>query len=215
MSGELILGRIFDLAVEEVLSDTARRLLHRRTTAVRALLIEDLRNSGVSLAEAAERDEVVSMMITLVEALRQGAATRNLRIIARILAGKAANPAEGTEDFIAWSDAIKGLTYKDISFLLTHWRRYSEMRIEDAAPGGDPVKVTRDKILRELVGEGKLLQSTAEYEMYGYSLLRTGFVTMMSLISDFNVFVPTSRLSRLVEMARLDEWAETELAETE
>ena len=210
MAAELVVGKAFDLAVGELLSTSVQRLMATRTSAVRAAIVEDARNARVELNDLVLKDENVAMMVALVDALRQGAAIRNLRIIARILTYKASHPAEGTDDFLNWTDTVRALTTKEIIFLLTLWRSFQEDPDEPDADR-DPNKSARAKAFTKLVGAGKLLRDTQEYEVYGYSLLRTGLVAMISIMAEFNMFRPTEKLAKLIEMARLNEWAEGEL----
>lgn len=211
---ELVIGKAFDLAVGEVLSESVRRLMVARTMKVRAAILEDVRNANIELSDLMSKDANIAMMIALVEALRQGAAIRNLRIIARILTYKAIRPDETTDDFLSWTEVVKSLTARELWFLITLWKSFKE---DPDEPGSDRdnSKTARAKAFSKLVGPGRLLKDAYEYETYGYSLLRTGFVTMISIIADFNLFRPTEKLDRLVEMARLNNWAEGTIEEME
>jgi hypothetical protein len=174
--------------------------------------MEQLRNGEIDPETAAASDRTAGMMVQYFVAMTQGAAFRNLQLLAQVLAYSAKNVEDGQDEFVRWSDAIGGLTKQEIVFLAGLWRIYSETS-PDHSNENDLLKPARERVHRELVGPGKVCKNFDEFQEVGYALLRTGFVMMVSLIGGFNSFRPAPRLLRLVQMADLNSFADEKLDE--
>lgn len=193
----------FDTVVPEPLKVLWRKYLDDR----RAMLLEELRTAEVDIEEACRRDEVLAMLIKFFQAMMQGPAFRNLRVIAQVLAYKAAKPERQTEDFIVWADAIGGMLPEEVIFATTLFRNEQI----SAAKTGEADKQHADATFltkQELVGTGKQLETNDHYQMVGSALSRTGLVFPVTGWEELT-FVTTPRMAQLVKIARTGEWADS------
>lgn len=190
-------------AGEVVIPEAMKGLMVRRQRAAFEILVEALRVAKVDPEEAAARDDVAAMFIKFYHAMAQGAAFANLRVIAQVLAGKAADASARTDDFISWADAIAALTYEEVVFLAVMCRCFSEAYDRQT----DPEEARKHGWTNTFMEFSSRLGSKADFQATGMALTRTGFVTLISLASGLS-FEPTSRLFRLAEMAQLDAWAD-------
>lgn len=209
MSGfEMIAQTAFDIAVKREI----QRAFRKRADAATSALIEALRIADVDPAEAAERDEVVAMMVAFYLAMAEGAAVRNLRLLARVHAGKAADRDARTDDFIMWKDAIAGLLHEEAVILATlhkHWRMATAYSIErgldlDEGPLHNSVL---PNVRAELTGPGMLFKGPADFTHAATAIARTGFVSVMPVWGGVSI-VPTPRLAQLAKLADLQAWAD-------
>lgn len=206
-AGAGALAIMAEKAAEVVIPEALRGFLERRRRAATELLIEELRIAEVDPETAASRDDVLAMFVKFYQAMSQGAAFRNLRVIAKVLAGKAANAATTTDDFIMWADSIGGMLHEEVVFLATlikHYERQAQLAKKDEAPNiNEAMKNARN----ELRGVGKLFPDTPTYDGVGSALLRTGFVIPVSAWGGVT-FAPSPRALKLAQMVRLDAWAD-------
>jgi hypothetical protein len=193
-------------AAEIVIPEAMRGFLEKRRAAAFNILMEELRTAKVDAEEAASRDEVAAMFVKFYQAMAQGAAFRNLRVIAKILAHKAADPNERADDFIMWADAIGGLLPEEAVLLAALHRHYAKARV---MKNNVVDKVHTQAMLtlqQELVGPKKTFANKDDFEATGTALARTGFVILVSSPGMMS-FAPSPRLNRLAQLAVLDDWA--------
>lgn len=194
-------------AAEVVIPESMKRYLEGRKKRSFDILVEELRIGNVDPEEAAARDEVAAMFVKFYQAMAQGAAFRNLRIIAKILAHKAADPKERTDDFIMWADAIGGMT-RDECIVLATLLRIGKIQSRDT--GLPPTLNTHDvfKVARiELCGAGKRFSDTQSYYATCSAMVRTGLVIPASGYGSIE-YVLSIRAVDLANMVLLDEWAD-------
>ena len=75
---ELIAKAALDIAIRSEI----QKFLRKRTSEATLILIEEMRTASIDPAQAAERDDVIAMMVSFYLAMAEGAAFNNLRDIA-------------------------------------------------------------------------------------------------------------------------------------
>jgi len=147
------------------------------------------------------------MFVKFYQAMAQGAAFRNLRLIAKILAHKAANTTERTDDFLMWADSIAGLLPEEAVLLAALHRHYADAKLKKKEP--DRIHNQAMTTLQgELVGPRKTFATKEQLEATGTALGRTGFVILVSGWGGGMSFSPAPRLDQLATLASLDQWAD-------
>lgn len=197
-------------AAEVAVPEAVRAFFEKRQRVAFDILIEELRTAKVSPDEAAARDEVAAMFVKFYHAMAQGAAFKNLRLIAKILAHKAAHVGERTDDFLMWADTIAGLLPEEAVLLAALHRHYADAR----ARKKEPDKIHNQAMItlqQELVGARKTFATKEQLEATGTALTRTGFVILVSGWGGGMSFSPAPRLDELARLASLDAWAEDQI----
>lgn len=200
----------FDTVVPEALKTVWRRYLDER----RIMLLEELRAANVDIEEACKRDEVVAMLVKFFQAMVQGPAFRNLKLIAQILAGKSADENSRTDDFIMWADTIGSLTAEEIIFFVRLFdadaQAVEEMRIERSLDSYKHHSRLTTLAKKKLVGSGNICPTNDHFQMLGSSLARTGLVIPVSSGGELT-FAVSPRASELMTLVRANEAAEDAL----
>lgn len=206
------LDLIAKVALDIAIKSEIQKFLRKRTTEATSILIEEMRIANIDPGEAAERDDVIAMMVSFYLAMAEGAAFKNLRLIAKILAGKAADPSARTDDFIMWKEAIASLTREEAILLATLHKHWEMAKAYGAAQGqtdseGELHNAVLPNVRAELTGPEKLFAEPAEFTHAATWISRTGFVSVMPVWGGVSV-VPTGRLAMLATMANLQAWAD-------
>jgi hypothetical protein len=194
-------------AAEVVIPEAMRGFLDKRRRAAFDILVEELRTAKVSPDEAAERDDVVGMMVKFYTAMAQGAAFSNLRVMAKILAGKAADASQRSDDFVMWADSIGGMLPDEVRVLATLTRFYQAELGRNTEREGSTIDRAMSATRDELVGEGKFFSDAVEFRGALSALLRTGLVLPVSAWGDL-AYEPSPRALRLARLVALDGWAD-------
>jgi hypothetical protein len=190
-------GEVFDLA----LSDAWRRLMERRATTARRILIEELERGNARLEDVSDRDEAAAMVFEYAEAAKRGAARRNLRLIAQVMANSLKQtPPVYADDFLRWATLLASLSREEISLAATMLRLWSHPLAKSSVSG------TTLAVKAELIGSGKLFPNESEFDATAFALSRTGLVIPVSGYGGTH-HQPTKRLEILANMARLEEGA--------
>jgi|CXWL01.1.fsa_nt_gi hypothetical protein len=202
----VVLIELAKKAAELVIPEAMRGFLGKRRRAAFDILMEELRTAKVNPEEAAARDEVAAMFVKFYQAMSQGAAFRNLRVIAKVLAHKAADATERSDDFIMWADAIGGLLHEEAVLLAALHRHYEQARIMKNNVANKVHNQAMLTLQTELVGAGKVFLTKDAFEATGTALARTGFVILVAG-GGMMTFAPSPRLAWLAQLATLDDWA--------
>ena len=194
-------------AAEIVIPEAMKTYFEHRKRRAFAIVVEELRLADVSPDEAASRSDVAAMFVKFYQAMSQGAAFKNLRVIAKILAHKVASPNERTDDFIMWADSIGDLLHEEAVLLAALHRHYEKAKITKNNVADKVHNQAMLTLQGELVGRGKTFETKDAFEATGTALARTGFVILVSGWGGMMSFAPSPRLARLAELASLDDWA--------
>jgi hypothetical protein len=195
-------------AAEIVIPEAMKAYFETRRQRAFEIAVEQLRIAKIDPEEAASRSEVAAMFVKFYQAMAQGAAFRNLRVIAKVLAHKAAHREERTDDFIMWADAIAGLLHEEAVLLAALHRHYARARVTKNNVADKVHNQAMSTLQGELVGMNKTFKTRESFEATGTALARTGFVILVTGWGGMISFAPSPRLDDLALLASLDEWAE-------
>jgi hypothetical protein len=83
-------------------------LLKKRVVAAREILLAEIPRGDVTLASA-ELEEVVAIIYRFLRSAQEGAARRNLRLLAQVIAGQSKNSAISADEFLYYANLLAGL----------------------------------------------------------------------------------------------------------
>jgi hypothetical protein len=200
------LATLAGTALNIAIRTEAQKYFKKRAERTTRLIVEALRTAKVEPKGVEKEESIAGMCVATYMAMAQGAAFRNLAVIAKVLAHKAADPNDNPDDFMSWVDAIAGLRHEEAVLLATLHAMTEEARKTREAPDkqhGIAIGETK----RRLVGPTKLIKSDDEFQALCGALSRTGFVILVSLASGLSA-APAPRLAQLAKMANLQAWAD-------
>jgi hypothetical protein len=183
-------------------SATLRQLMQKRSETARDILQTQLSKADISIADASDKDEAVAMVFEYIEAARQGAGRRNLRMLAEIMAGKLATPPIYASEFLRWSRLLADLSPEEIIALARLHVAWSDDRWRKADGNKDPHRVAVH-LQEVLVKEGAARNIADVYSILG-ALQRTGLV-VYSASAFHSAHVPTPRLDELLQLITIEE----------
>lgn len=192
-------GEVFDISLGEAFG----RLLQRRAAVARDILQEELARADIGVADAADRDEAAAMVFEYTEASRQGAARRNLRMLAQVLAGSLATPPIYASEFLRWSRILSDLTAEEIIYLARLHQAY-QMPEFDRSDGKKEYSALSKYLQARLISEG-VARDGAEVSGILGALQRTGLVFYSAGGFGGAWHKPTRRLSDLLQLIRIEE----------
>lgn len=93
------------------------RVMRRREEQAREVLLDELRRGRRTEYEAASEDEAAAVLFRYLRAAQEGAARRNLRLMAQVIRGQLESGHLVADEFLYWSETLATLTRQEISFL--------------------------------------------------------------------------------------------------
>jgi hypothetical protein len=102
------------------------RYLRRRLEAARDILLDELRHAGTTSAEAASEDETIAVCYRYSRAALEGTARLNLRLLAKVIAGKAAARNLVADEFLQHAEALATLSRDEIIVIGTMYGAWAE-----------------------------------------------------------------------------------------
>jgi len=194
-----LLGEVFDLGLGEALA----QVLRRRGEAAREILQQQLARAEINIADSADRDEAAAMVFGYIEAARQGAARRNLRMLAEIMSKKLATPPIYASEFLRWSRLLADLGPEEIITLA----RFHEVHHDgafDKGPGPKDLDGLTKKLEQMLVEVGAAKNSLDVQSILG-ALQRTGLIVYSAGGFGGAWHLPTPRLDELLKLVNIEE----------
>ncbi len=150
-------------------------LMRKRTEVARLILLEEIRH-GQSQLEFGDKDEAAAILYRYVRAAEEGAARRNLRLLAAVISGRASGPGLYADDFLRWADVLSGLRYEEI--LVLSVIQQMNAREPDGLSHKSPLTKFWNDCL-DALKENHRMEAT-QASAYAASLMRTGMVTPVS-----------------------------------
>jgi len=207
---------VAEQALSAAIGNALRRVLNLRAEQAFADLMDELRLEKITPESAAADDKTAARMLAFFAAMSQGAARRNLRVMAQIIARRAAYPLQAEDDFLSWSNTIAGLRREEVILLAT-FHRHQVACMQGLGP--DPNADERhEKMLdtnrltkEELIGPEKPFKTESAFMATAHGLTRTALLIDYPVL-DFSCFQTTTLMVELAEMIRLDQWADEALA---
>jgi hypothetical protein len=190
--GGWLSGEVFDLS----LGEAWRHVLKRRAEAARHILQDELAHAEINIADTMDKDEAASMVFGYVESARLGTARRNLRMLARILAGSLKSPPIYAGEFLRWSRVLADLSYEEMIVLAKYHQAFQHQ----------PEKDSQFEIFRAVYGElSKQGVFSDEDEMRSVlgALQRTGLI-LFQPGWDNGIYLVSPQLIKLMTLVDMD-----------
>ena len=158
-------------------SEALACVFKRRLDKAREILLDELRKGNAAEMEIANIDESVAIIYRYMRAAQEGAARLNLRLLAKIIAGKAISRSLFSDQFLRYSEILASLSREEVVLLATLYS--STLNSEKIGGSGHEKSPSADKLSREKL-VGTLFRTRDEYEAAAGALLRTGLVLATS-----------------------------------
>lgn len=176
-------------------------LAQQRLERARETLFAELRKGQISLADpSAGIDEFVRITHAYFRAADEGAAQRNLRILAQIAAGQAFKDALNSADFLSWTAILATLTREEL-IVLGSVVRVVGPKFEMLRPATGETWIAADAVAEICVPEH--IPVREEVESCLSSLPRTGLLLTSSVWGGTGYW-PAPRLRRLIGLIGID-----------
>ncbi|HJQ59866.1 MAG TPA: hypothetical protein VJ890_23360 [Vineibacter sp.] len=199
MIGSAVAALIAEVLTPKTLAATAgkatvksilHRVMNRRLKQARAILIDELRAGRTLPQFVASEDDAVAIIYRYGRAATEGAAQRNLRLMARMIRASTATRPLYADDFLRYAPMIESLSREEI--LLT-----AEAYRQALAGETDPWHTAA----RELETRGVLRAN--ESHRLTQALVRTGMVTL-HVVADSMIYGRTDLLMTIGSLAWLE-----------
>ncbi|MCX4151752.1 MULTISPECIES: hypothetical protein [Paraburkholderia] len=171
------------------------RLLKTRREAARTIMLRALKEGSVTLCES-DLEESVAVLYRYLRAAEEGAARRNLRLLAGVFAGQVSGQSIAADEFLYYADILSPLRREEVLLLGTLHRIW----IEQCAASPD-VSKRRTGTLGALKAEliPSVFEDDSDFVSVLASLTRTGLVSPFSGFGG-EYYQPSPLLQRLARM---------------
>lgn len=184
-----------------IVAKTVEAIYARRVEKARAIFLCELKQGRKTFASKPEDlDEVVAIVMAYLRCAEEGAAQRNLRLLARVAIGQAAEERCDAARFLSWTSTLASLRFEEIA--VVHALSCAE---RDTPPEQRPNGVSPDAVAAQLAADHTLAEP--EVTAYLNALLRTGLVVSNWGLGSGNVFRTTPLFRELSRLASLDDLA--------
>lgn len=210
-AGALDLLSMVDLGVPGIAfgSELLSEMFRRRGEKARQIVIDEMRKGCRSKWEVIDPDEFVPIIYRYSRAALEGAATLNLRLMAKVMRGQALNSSMFASDFLGYADLISTLRREELVYLATMLKLTKEdLRLPKDGTSVEYYDVPQSVIIqlrKSLVGTDFFpdIESISACES---AIQRTGLVRYVdSVIGGSPIIAPSPLLFRLGELADLEE----------
>lgn len=194
-----IIGRAAGTAVSRVL---AKRLANARD-----VLLEELRRGKpVYLSDVMSEDDAAAFLLRYLRAAQEGAARLNLRLMARVVLGKAhVGEPLYADEFLRYADSLASLTREEVIFLgrLIFWHRRAPVR-EGPDDNSTPEFRQWRSLRVDVSGPEKAFLDEPTLLATAISASRTGLVVQSSVIGG-TIYSPSPALLKLAALVDLED----------
>ncbi len=173
--------------------------MDRRASEAKEILLEELER-GNKLASDVDPQSFYGLLFQYLNAVRIGAARRNLQLMARVLLEGSIAPIPFEPDEIAsCARVLADLSSEEIVFLGTLSRIQKQ---NEGQPDSDAVRIViQDAVMKELVP--KVLADPGDFFAVASAVQRTGCVRISSVWGGSRVDA-TSRLEKLARLSQIE-----------
>lgn len=185
------------------------RLLKRRIEKARDIALEEIRSAKQSNLSTAEADEFVAIVYRYLRAAQEGAATLNLRLMAKIMRGQFIHKSLYASDFLALADILSSLRRDEVVYLATLLKltRKGKFEPKKNQPGeffGSEQSVSIQ--MRKILVGSDIFPRNEDLNACQAAVQRTGLIYRWDFTADGGViFAPSSRLFALGELVDIEE----------
>ena len=198
IAGDLL--SFFGFPLSNAGGQTLNFLMTRRLEVARGILLEELRAGSILPNETELSDEMAGVLFRYARAAAEGAARRNLRLLAQIIRSRHLSLSLYASEFARHAEILATLSRDEISFLATMHRVGQSPEIaaaEENSRAGRIGEQLKTILVPRLFGTDDELRACA------LSLARTGLVLLDSAWGGL-VFWPSPLLRKIAEMASLE-----------
>ncbi len=139
------------------------------------ILLEELRAGNMSELHVASENETVAVCYRYLLAARDGAARRNLRLLAKVMVGLAQRDRLYSDEFNKYAGVLENLTREQIIYLGRYYALYQEEK-RKADDEGKAREAAKDRLVDELIPHQFPSEQHLEYlvsQAVGLGLLLT------------------------------------------
>jgi hypothetical protein len=192
----------FGNTIEAVLGGLLRKIQAKRQERARVILIDEIATGKRTPRSVHEADEFVAILYRYLDAARQGAATLNLRLLAKVIAGQFEREEVQADEFLRFADILTTLTKDEVIFLGTLHRHFEK----DKSARGAVV------VYREVIDELATSKSmdSKEIRAIAAALQRTGLILPITTVVTGGAGFqcqPSPLLDRLIRLISLEDAA--------
>jgi hypothetical protein len=110
--------------------------MQKRLDQARDILLEELSSGQIDLLQAAQQDEAIAIIYRCMLAVRDGAARRNLRLLARVVSGLGQRDRLFADEFNKYAEALARLSRDEILVIgtLHMLKKFEQGQTEKAPP---------------------------------------------------------------------------------
>ena len=148
--------------------------LRKRSEEAREIAIEELRSGQILDTEVPSSDEAAGVILRYYRAAREDAARINLRLLAKVIAGRLQAGNLVADEFIALANALDTLSRDEIVLLGTMYKHYVETEGEGSLDGKKPWDLAHKSLC------SGVFATEDEFQAIGARSQRSGFVVPMS-----------------------------------
>lgn len=100
-----------------------RQFFRRRAETARDLLLEELRRANIGEVQVASEDDAIAVIIRYLRAATEGSARLNLRLLAKVIAGKLRSGTLVADEFLQYAEALAPLSRDEIMVVGTLYKQ--------------------------------------------------------------------------------------------
>ncbi len=195
-------GNLAGMTAEALL----RHFLKDRLEAAHAILIAEVRRGSRDITDP-EIEEAVSIAYRYIRAAREGTARRNLRLMARVIAGQMEFGALVADEFLRHADTLASLRREEVILLATVCRNLTKPDVPDEEKRYGKTFISAGP---ELIPN--LFPTADDFSAAAAALTRTGYLVPHPAMGGGTNYGIGSALERLNRLARLDAMTLDDLA---
>jgi len=152
-----------------------QRVFQQRAEAAREVLQDELRRGDITSLDAAGDDAAAAILFRYLRAAQEGAARRNLRLLAQVIRGQLSSGNLVADEFLSYADVLAPLRREEIVLLGAMAQRRDELR--EAAPSAVQ---TWTMVENELFGTA-MFPTRGHIKAAARALGRSGLVLLITI----------------------------------
>jgi len=99
------------------MSAAIQHVFKKRLDTAREILLQEIKDGSKDMGDAAELEEVAAIIYRYGRAAQEGAASANLRLLAKVIAGQMQVSSLNANDFLYYADILSSLKAQEIQLL--------------------------------------------------------------------------------------------------
>lgn len=191
------------LPIGNVLSSLIEGVWRKRQERAKEVFLDEMRRGNLPQSYGQVDDETIAILLRFNRAAMEGAARRNLRLMARVFVGMAKVNSIHADEFLSLADALSSLRREEVvvlADLLSAFEGIGDGLVENNEKNVKAFQEAKEQSM------ARLSITEEGYLSFCGSLLRTGFVLSISGF-DGGVYIASpmgKRLAKLVEIEAMD-----------